>query len=121
MDRTCLTARVEHFHRGKFVGEVPTASGRSPEAGVEGFDRDGGVDDFADLDREVQERDELGPGVAPEFDHRRILGVPLVGERFELDLGDFWCRGGVDPSELGGGLLPVLAGGVTQHNEFRTR
>ena len=42
------------------------------EAGVQRLDRVRRAEDLADLDVVIQERDELGPGVAPKPDQRRI-------------------------------------------------
>src|SRR5437868_10781246 len=87
---------------------------RPSEPGVETLNRICRVDDLAELDRELEERHELGPAVLPRADHRRIHLTPALRELCEADFGGVDGRGGVDLSQLAGDLTPVLLRRVTQ-------
>ena len=52
---------AQHFHGGLLGREVPTLADRPPEPRVQTLDRIRGVDDGAELGRELQERHELAP------------------------------------------------------------
>src|SRR5207249_9864678 len=105
--------KVEDLHRGLLVREVSSMTDRPAEPGVQALDRVGRVDDLAELDRELEERHELAPGVLPRTDHRRIDLPPSDRELCESDLGGFDGRGGVDLSQLAGDLTPVFLRRVT--------
>src|SRR6266516_6118904 len=73
--------QIQVLEGGLLVGEVAAGLDRAAEAGVEAFDGVGGGDDGADLGVEVEEGDELGPGVLPQPDDGRVAGLPGGGER----------------------------------------
>src|SRR6266571_3335416 len=87
---------VDDLHRGLLVGEVAPVTDRPSEPGVEALDRVGRVDDLAELDRELEERHELAPGVLRRTYDRRIDLAPGDRELCESDLGGLDRRGGVD-------------------------
>ena len=75
------------FEGGLLGREVAAGLDRAAEPGVQRLDRVGGADQGADLLIEAQERDELGPGVLPEPDDRRVLLLPRpaeLGERYRV-------------------------------------
>ena len=81
--------KIEDFHSGLLVREMPPMSHRFAELRVEAFYRVGGVHDLAQLDGELQQRHKLVPRVFPRLDHRRIRVAPRAGERLELCLRRF--------------------------------
>lgn len=84
---------------------MAAAPRRGPEPRVQRFDPIGRVGQFPDLDREVEERDELAPAVAPRLDHRRISRFPPLGEVLEPGAGLGNGFGLVDLFEPSGDLL----------------
>src|SRR6202035_4070951 len=105
---------VEVLEGGLLGGEVAAGFDRAADPRVEGLDRVGLADDRPYLPVEGQERDELGPGVLPEPEDRRVLlfpGAAGLGGRVESSgLG----RGGVYRLEVLGELAPVLLAGVAE-------
>src|SRR6266581_4248499 len=77
-------------------------------------DRVGRADDGADLAVEGQERHELGPGVLPQPDDRRVLLFPGAAELGERVEGGGLGGGGVDRLEVFGELAPVALAGVAE-------
>src|SRR3954452_22594730 len=106
--------QVEDLQGGLLGGEVPAPAGGLAEAGVQGLDSVRGVDQLPDLDGEVEERHELGPGPLPHRDHRGVLRSPGRGEVGEPGLGGRDAGAGVHLLELGRDLGPVLLGHVPQ-------
>lgn len=97
-----------------FVGEVPAGPDGLADTGVDGLDRVRRADHLADLDVEGEEGNELGPGVLPEPDDRRVLLAPSFLEPAEsLGCGGL-VRGRVDRLQRLGDLVPVLAGRVPE-------
>src|SRR5690349_7430919 len=68
----------------------------------------------ADLDVELQERDELRPGVAPQPDDCWVALFPGLGELLEPGGRCGFTRGGVDGFEVLGDLLPVLTRSISK-------
>ena len=106
--------KVEDFHGGLLVGEVPSVSYGSSEPGVEALDGVGGVDHPAQFGGELQERCELVPGLSPGPDHGRVGGFPVFGKGLEECLGGPCGGGCVDGPHGFGDRAPVLARSVTQ-------
>ncbi|MXZ14262.1 MAG: alpha/beta fold hydrolase [Acidimicrobiales bacterium] len=101
--------KVEDLEGGLFVGEVASMSHCSAEPGVEALDGVRGVDDPAQLGGELQERDELVPGLPPGADHGGVGVLPVLGERLEACLGGLDGGGRVDAAHGLGDRAPVLA------------
>ena len=68
--------QVERLQRGLLVREVTAGANGPAETSIQAFDRVRRSQDLADLDVVVQERHELGSGIAPEPDHRRVGLTP---------------------------------------------
>lgn len=98
---------VQAFQSGLFVGEVAARADRTTEASVQALDRVGRVNDFADLGAVGEERHELGPGVLPELDDRRVALAPLAGELVERASSGGFGRRAVHRSQVLGELGPV--------------
>ena len=105
---------VEALDRGLLVGEVPAGPGGSPEPGVQRLDGVRRVDHPADLGRVVEERHELGPGVAPQRLDRRVPVPPDGVELVEAGGGVGLVDGGVDGSQIAGHAVPVAARGEAE-------
>ena len=80
-------AEVQQIHRRLVGREMSTRLGHLPELEVDGFDGIRRVHDSAQLDRVVEEWDELVPGSPPHVDHTGILAAPFGVEVLERDLG----------------------------------
>jgi hypothetical protein len=105
---------VDALQRGGLVGEVPAGADGLADARVDAFDRVGRADDPTDLDVDLEERHELGPGVLPKPDDRRVPVAPFLLELQEPVLGGLRGRRGGDGRERAGDLVPVLASRVAE-------
>jgi hypothetical protein len=98
--------QIEAFEGGLFGREVAAGVHGSAEPGINRFDRVCRADDGSYFPVKGQERHELGPGVLPEPDDRRVAFLPRAGELGEpverLGLG----RRGVDGRGSSGGERP---------------
>src|ERR1700729_2011881 len=63
---------VEDLHRGLLVREMTAVTDCSAESSVQRLDRVCRVDDPAELDGELEQRNELLPCVLPGADHRGV-------------------------------------------------
>ena len=106
--------QVGRFQRGLLVREVTAGANGTAETSIQAFDRVRSAQDLADLDVVVQERHELGPGIAPEPNHHRVGLAPLLSELFERSLGSLRSRGFGDRFQVRGDLGSVLLGRVAE-------
>ena len=74
---------VKDFEDGVIGGEMSFRFRDFAELVVEALDGVRGVNDPADLGRELEERDELFPAVTPRFHHGRVAVAPLDLERVQ--------------------------------------
>ena len=74
---------IQDLERSLLGREMTPPNSCFPETLIQTLNDIGAVGDFAELGRELEKRDEVIPGIAPRFDHRRIFGFPIAGELFE--------------------------------------
>ena len=70
--RVSVATRYSTFNADCSVGKVPAVADGLAESGVERLDRVCRVNDLAQIDGEVEERDELVPSSLPSGDHRWV-------------------------------------------------
>ena len=105
---------VEHFHRCLLGRKRAPRPDCPPEPGVEPLDRVRRVNDLSELDRELEERNELIPRGLPRSDRCRVLPDPLLGEHGEPGLGRSDRRGRIFSAERSG----RMARGVCRHPSY---
>jgi hypothetical protein len=104
---------VEVLEGSLLGGEVTAGLYRAAEPGVQALDGVGRADDGPYFPVEGQERDELGPGVLPEPDDRRVLLLPRPAELGEPIQGSGFGRGRWRWSVIGRSVMkPPAADGV---------
>src|SRR5579859_4301326 len=112
--RPAADGEVQTLHRRLLGREVTASTHASAQPGVHALDRVGAVQDFADLGVVGEEGHELGPGVVPQADDRRVAVAPFVGELVEALPGGLLGGGGVDGAQVAGELVPVLLARIAE-------
>jgi hypothetical protein len=109
--KTLAQDQEDELRRRLVAGEMAPRSHRAPEFGVQGLDRVGGVDDFADRRSEGEERDDLLPLPPPDLANCRIFSAPwAVLEGLQGVAAGLGVCGAVDFAQLGDDGLPVFPG-----------
>jgi hypothetical protein len=94
--------------------EVPAGPDRPAVAGVQRFNGIGRTDHLPDLYVVVEERDELGPRVAPQPDHCPVFRAPFLLEVVEGGERGVGVGGGVDRFDVPLDRVAIAAGGQAE-------
>jgi hypothetical protein len=106
--------QVHAFQRGRLGGKVAAGVDRPADPRVDGFNGICRADHGANVGVELQEWDKLRPRGLPQFDDRRVLVAPRLGEGDERIQGGRFAGCGVARFEILGQCRPVLLGGVAE-------